>query len=276
MSGEFAGYGFAAGDVRGTRSWRVDTLGRLTGVVHQKVWRPGENVAECLRMGAKTNAAPVQVAVEVEAQEDTATRCSCGSPSCNRYTKNKSGNGHRPQKVQAKAAARTGTRVVTAGSGLRVGWSAGSFSLGLVQPTEPNPCDGMDPDCACGFYAYQEGSNDYYKPDSDEGRYGTMTMWVSNGTVTTGNAAGVVGGVVRGYGRTVLGTRGFRSEKAEILALYVEKRDPKRVAMKLRLEHLYKVPTFLDYEDMLKAFPPTPPESMGDPGQDDFWTRSAS
>lgn len=47
---DFEGIGFALGVVRGARSFRVDALGRLTGVVYkQNVWKPGENEAECLK-----------------------------------------------------------------------------------------------------------------------------------------------------------------------------------------------------------------------------------
>lgn len=44
---EFSGIGFAAGVVRGTRSFNVDKLGRLTGVNYKQVWTPGENAATC-------------------------------------------------------------------------------------------------------------------------------------------------------------------------------------------------------------------------------------
>jgi len=44
---EFASLGFAAGVVRGVRSFLVDDLGRLTGVSFKKVWLPGENQAKC-------------------------------------------------------------------------------------------------------------------------------------------------------------------------------------------------------------------------------------
>lgn len=46
-AGEFGGIGFAPGVVRGTRSFDVDKLGRLTGVSYKQVWSPGENTAEC-------------------------------------------------------------------------------------------------------------------------------------------------------------------------------------------------------------------------------------
>lgn len=46
---EFASLGFAAGVVRGVRSFSVDDLGRLTGIHYKQVWMPGENLAECRR-----------------------------------------------------------------------------------------------------------------------------------------------------------------------------------------------------------------------------------
>lgn len=41
--------GFAAGSVKGARSFKIDKLGRLTGVHHAQVWKPGENEAACKR-----------------------------------------------------------------------------------------------------------------------------------------------------------------------------------------------------------------------------------
>lgn len=57
-------------------------------------------------------------------------------------------------------------------------------------------------DCTCGFYAYLNGVNDYI-------------------------SAGRVIGVVEGYGETLIGRRGFRSNKARILALAPSPEKPK-------------------------------------------------
>lgn len=46
---EFGGLGLSIEPVRGVRSFRVDTLGRLTGVTFAQVWTPGENQATCRR-----------------------------------------------------------------------------------------------------------------------------------------------------------------------------------------------------------------------------------
>lgn len=56
--------------------------------------------------------------------------------------------------------------------------------------------------CACGMYAYFDGSNDYIHD-----------RW------HTHNSA--IAGVIEGWGKCVVGTRGFRCEKAIIKALVV-------------------------------------------------------
>lgn len=43
----FSGKEFAAGVARGARSFKVDSLGRLTGIHYAQVWVPGENLSEC-------------------------------------------------------------------------------------------------------------------------------------------------------------------------------------------------------------------------------------
>lgn len=74
---------------------------------------------------------------------------------------------------------------------------SGRASLGPGCWRDHDP-DGIDPGHACGFYAYQRDldSNPYLK------------------------FAGLcVEGLILGYGRTVIGTKGFRCSKAKILAL---------------------------------------------------------
>jgi hypothetical protein len=158
---EFASLGFAAGVVRGVRSFLVDDLGRLTGVAYKKVWLPGENQAECL----------------AETRKD--------------------------------------------------------FGAHL-------------PDCACGFYAYYDGSNDYL----DSGK-----------TITA---------VVEGYGSTVIGSRGFRCAKARIVALHIPG-DMKRSGVVSR--NYAGVPQFDTFLRMVQEFPPIGDEKTPSPDDDDFWTR---
>lgn len=90
--------------------------------------------------------------------------------------------------------------------------------------------------CTCGFYAY-------YQQDP----YTTHRR---------------LSGVVEGYGRVVLGTAGFRAEKARILALLLpgDRAAVDQVEVDVaRVRARYPdVQFFDDVEEMLSACPPTP------------------
>lgn len=82
-------------------------------------------------------------------------------------------------------------------------WVAGGFGFeGQTELVLPgytaDPCDGLAADCACGFYAYHTGRTSY-------GVAGASGMRVD--------------GVVEGYGKVILGTAGYRAQKARILAV---------------------------------------------------------
>lgn len=126
---DFTGYEFALGSVFGVRRFRVDRLGRLTGVHVRDVWTPGENVA-----------------------------------TCRTYTFRFAGV---DEVVKAPAD----------------------------KPHGATPAD----TCPCGFYAFTTLTDTRWTPD--DGPY--------------------VEGVIEGYGRTVIGTKGFRCEKARIVAVII-------------------------------------------------------
>lgn len=99
----------------------------------------------------------------------------------------------------------------------------------------PTPCNGMEKDCTCGFYAYHRGNETYMAVVPDGLR---------------------VEGVVEAYGKVVMGPLGFRAQKARVLAVCLP--DQRRVArqavevtrlvMSLRqdallLEHSSRLPT---------------------------------
>lgn len=67
----------------------------------------------------------------------------------------------------------------------------------------PNKTPHTMDQCLHGFYAYYDGSDDYGTPAR-------------------------VSGVVRGYGETMIGSRGFRASKAEILALCIPREKSSR------------------------------------------------
>lgn len=168
-------YDFAAGSIKGLRSWQIDDRGRLRGVTHPAVWLPVENASTC-RI--------------------------------------------KPRCPNATAVAR----------------DEGYFSLprSLVKPCTVPGCDGMehpaphtfDPDCECGFWAYDEVG---FKEHGD------------------------VSGVIEGYGLTTIGTKGFRCAKARVVALCREREDdPLTLSEWLRLKQLYPDAAFYDdWDDMV-------------------------
>lgn len=116
--------------------------------------------------------------------------------------------------------------------------------------------------CECGFYAYFDGRNDYHSNDAR------------------------VTGLIEGYGKVVMGTRGFRAEKARLVALVKPRKrsfavdaDPQEAVPATwwdRVQTNYPdVPVFKNALTATAEFPlseqiPTPETD------DDFWTRSAS
>lgn len=233
-SADFDQLGFAAGEVRGTRAWRVDEHGRLRGVTYQSIWRPGENVAQCLR-GAPPGK-PGHTSATVNGIGGIGGIGGGGAMMA--YYGGRSGG--------VTTSPTTGGTICSCGCGASMAFMKSPFG-------DDMRCKGVAPDCACGFYGYQEGSNDYYRP-------------------TDSGANGTIGGVIRGYGKVLLGTRGFRAEKAEILALYIadvslDAGNPVLDGLiRKRVKDNYEVPVFDNYLEMLDKFPPDPPEH-----DDSFW-----
>jgi len=101
------------------------------------------------------------------------------------------------------------------------------------------------PEERCGFYGYYDGSNDYNPPANPK--------------------RDMVSGVVEGFGSVLIGERGFRAQKARIVALQIPKNYPKRYE---RIIMRYaSVPMFTSFRDMMKAFPcedGSPDEEVGE------------
>lgn len=126
---------------------------------------------------------------------------------------------------------------------------------------KPLPCKGVALDCECGFwsYHYDEGASPL-----------PPRPWSTFATPDT------VTGVVANYGRITTGPKGFRSEKARILALALPGQhqaldEPyRRSATNLSRDVLDKVRanypgvnTFRSVEAMLEKYPTTPPPPAG-------------
>jgi len=80
--------------------------------------------------------------------------------------------------------------------------TSGSYVMGVEVAFEyavPNPCDGpVAMDCTCGFYASYER---FFRDD-----------------IFTARAHGFFG-IMRGYGHVTLGEKGFRAERADVVAI---------------------------------------------------------
>lgn len=202
---EFSGLDFplAIGQVYGLRAWTMDSRGRLRAKrwYSAPVWRPGVNVAECVKspygMGGLITSAL--------------------------YTYARYGIDVSPSKTDTEELAK------------------------------PKKHDVPSEDCGCGFYAYTG-------PDRPE--------------VAKREKDDIVG-VIRGTGRTLIGTHGFRCEKAEIVALLDPTLGGLRLGRKRReqrrsLRRLYPgVPLMPSMHALVKSFDiqPLAPE----PGSDEFW-----
>lgn len=243
MSAEdFGGLDLVIEPVRGVRSFDVDSLGRLTGVVHRDVWRPGENVATCHAESVAT--------VSLRTQTDI-------------------------ERYMAAVLGGSGYSSITP----RRGWLTGRIpddpapiKVELEPESEPEPPKHSMANCKCGFYAYFEGSNDYR---------------------TDARASAVV----EGYGETVVGARGFRSQKARIVAICLKPGEyqevqshyylfaggiPATKTVRLtaqtiaRVKHNYRdVPIYEDFEAMVADFPPDAAAGPTPETDPDFWTRVA-
>jgi len=125
-------------------------------------------------------------------------------------------------------------------------------------------------ECTCGFYAFYDGRNDYRR-DEDEKPQKSQGVFYAYGYQP---AKATISAVVEGYGETVIGTRGFRAQKAKIVALYIPKGIKGTVAARVR--HNYAdVPQFVDFDAMLREFPMEDLQGDMTPESDpNFWTRA--
>jgi hypothetical protein len=249
MSGEeFSGIGFAAGVVRGTRSFAVDKLGRLTGVSYKQVWTPGENEAIC------------------RLEDDPYSSFATQVQRLMGYSY------YNAPPTRSFGSVAIGSSAMAGPAAPKRSWVDALMGAPAVEPAiekavtkakeeeearlkaeelaaeERQKRDTLA-DCSHGFYGYYDGSNDYYKQ-------------------------GYVMGVVEGYGETVIGTRGFRCMKARIVAIRIPKHVPDRLRAMI-LRNYPDVPVFDTFKAMVAEFPADDAGVGVSPETDpDFWTRA--
>lgn len=102
-------------------------------------------------------------------------------------------------------------------------------------PVPARGCDLISLDCLCGFYAYYDGSNDYLQD-----RVGWSDWRIA--------------GIIEGWGRCVVGTRGFRCQRAQIQALVTPHGVDSETVQRIR-NHYPDVPWFDTHAAAVAAFP---------------------
>lgn len=235
---DFSDRPFVAGVLTGLRAFRVDTLGRLTGVTYKDVWTPGENAAQCHKKdeteamygGYMTSPSPVP---------------GCGCRDCTNMSA--AVNAHSITSMFAPVAAKVAAAVKA------------EHTLASLN-------------CQCGFYAYFDGGNDYLRDDFSAMSYAGMFL------TRTEDKAARVGAIVNAWGKATVGSRGFRAEKAEIVALIVPSGTAARheVAFTKARRNYPDVQVFDTEKDAVRAFPLTDAAPYTPETDPDFWTRSVS
>ena len=254
---DFEGTDFAIGQLRGTRSFKIDDYGRLTGVYYTQVWKPGVNEAECHAI----NSTIFPVLDDLWRYRTQLDR-NFGSYLSKITQNGRLGKaGHKLNGTPVRAL--PGDEPPEVKNDTFVYGEPGDPEYDCIF-AEIDECqrrinvvkdkadEFLDTDhsidaCSHGFYGYYEGSNDYYRE-------------------------GMVMGVVEAFGEVVIGSRGFKSTKAKLLALYIpDSVDYKKAAL---VKRNYKdVAFFPSFNAMMLEFPPdVNTAEEPDPSNDeDFW-----
>lgn len=259
---EFGDRPFIAGSLIGLRAFRVDNLGRLTGVTHRDVWTPGENVAVCHRDRVVMGGMTFYVSSAGTTTTTSPTTFNPGGP----VTATEPSYVQMTQPRGRKKKRGPGPEYAVSD---KPALPAPSLSQAAVRPTPPPepPHELVSLRCNCGFYAYFDGSNDYLSGN------GLVVNW--NGL--SNDDRGVrLAAIVEGYGKVVVGSRGFRAEKARILALIQPpSQSGREFVLSSKVVRNYAVPVFDCEQDALREFPLTDPDPITPETDEDFWTRSA-
>jgi hypothetical protein len=250
---DFSDRPFVAGSLFGLRAFRIDSLGRLTGVVHKDVWRPGENEAVCRKSSAGAYAFGGMLTPQQIIWGTTTGTVTFG-PS----TTDEPRHAPRGKKGKKKWIPPTETAAE----------KVARVALSDAPAKREHGLAGVD--CACGFYAYFDGANDYLTSRTAPTPSGFYITYGDDDTAPR------IGAIVEGWGVCTVGSRGFRASKARIVALIDPDGDNARTIIAFeKVRRAYPdVPVFESERDAIRAFPLSEPLSAL-PSDDDFWTRSA-
>lgn len=163
---DFSDRPLVAGSLTGLRAFKADRLGRLTGVTHAEVFRPDENNAVCRKASARLTGIPEGARAEM-----TYTSTLTWQPM------------------------ETAAITVTLDDGSQEVFRSVEELERRYPPKTDSEHQVAERDCACGFYAYFDGKNDY-----------------------NGSTDAAVQALIEGYGVCTVGSRGFRASKARLVA----------------------------------------------------------
>jgi hypothetical protein len=242
---DFGDRPFVAGSVMGLRAFRVDPLGRLTGVSHQDVWLPGENTAICHKKPRT-------------AEDDLYNRLIWEMTASRHFLYGGSLAPTPPPASGGFISKFFGTSVTPDPTPTKI--VPPMPAPGEKKPVIEHRLAGVA--CQCGFYAYFDGGNDYLQqPESS---------W-------SDDKAPRIGAIIEGWGVCTVGARGFRAEKAKVVALIIPDSTKGRLEVAFtKARRNYPDALVFDTErDAVRAIPLTDP-IQATPEDDDFWTRSAS
>lgn len=190
-SAPFTGSTFdlVAGEVYGVRSWHFTGHALHARSWHTApLWTPGVNTARCLALSPDKVRDPSGL-------KRRAVAVNVGSFPL--------------FQLSGAITAATGLlRLLTDSQVASVSWSDGSVSMHRLDELDVAGCSpAPGEDCSCGFYAFTDH------------RY-----LIHENSMLAGMR--LVSGIIRGFGRTLVGTKGFRCEKAEIIAFLKPKSHP--------------------------------------------------
>jgi hypothetical protein len=244
---DFGDRPFVAGSVTGLRAFRVDPLGRLTGVTYKDVWTPGENVATCHKAPDDgMEAAYQRLLTQYLGDTYSVPSSYLMGPSPYRSGGFVSRFFNSPQPAPSPTVSIPPIP-----------------APGEKKPVIEHRLAGVS--CQCGFYAYFDGGNDYLVQPGASITYGPE------------DKAPRIGAIIEGWGVCTIGTRGFRAEKAKVVALIIPDSTKGRLEVAFtKAKRNYPDALVFDTErDAVRAIPLTDP-IQATPEDDDFWTRSAS
>lgn len=205
---DFSDKPLVAGSLTGLRAFNVDRLGRLTSPQRFTIYTPGENIAECKKSMDYMWALALSTVRWMPSSFPTSYYTLPG---------NTFSFGYYPA---PPAAPKVLTPAAMEASG--------------VETEKPKHTAG-NIECACGWYAYFDGSNEYSEPTR-------------------------LSALIEGYGTATLGTRGFRAEKSRLLAIIAPKKSKVPADRLARVMHNYPdVPVYATKRQAIEAHPLTPP-----------------